>query len=206
MLVGLNKFLVHFGGAALACAQLAYWGLKLTTPPAAAAPAPARAMAIRDPDPALLARAFGQIERVALPIAANIQLAGVYAAGPNSSAVFVIGDAPARPVWLGQEVTPGTKLVAVDSQSATLDTGGVRQQMRVPAAPLAGSGGALPGPGFQRRGNVLTAPTVEGPPTVARAAGPHVFGGRAQPGAPLRGELPPGHRGTEMPAGPPAVQ
>jgi general secretion pathway protein C len=210
MLVGLNKFLIHFVGAALACAQLAYWGLTLTTPPSAAAPAPARSMAIRDPDPALLARAFGQIERVAGPVAANIQLAGVYDAGRDSSAVFVVGDAPARAVWLGQEVTAGTKLVAVDSQSATLDTGGVRQQLRVPAAPVAGSlvagsAAAAPAAGFQRHGNVLTAPTVEAPPTV-RAGSPRAFGGRTQPGMPQRGDLPPGHRGAEMPAGTPPVQ
>jgi general secretion pathway protein C len=207
MLAGLNKFLIHFIGAAVACAQLAYWGIVLTTPPAAAAPAPARSLSVRDPDPALLARAFGQIERAAAPVAGNIQLAGVYAAGRNSSAVFVVGDAPARAVWLGQEVAPGSRLVAVDSQSATLDSGGVRQQLRVPAAPLAGFGGSPPGAGFQRHGNVLTAPTLDVAATTVHAPGPHPAGGRAQPGAfqpggvPPRGELPPGRR--EMPASPP---
>src|ERR1700756_574742 len=132
MLPGLNKFLLHFVGAAVACAQLTYWAIRLMTPPPAAAPAPARALKVHDPDPVLLARAFGQIERAATPVAGNIQLAGVYADadGRNSSAVFLVGDAPARAVWVGEEVAPGSKLVAVDSQSATLDSGGVRHQLR----------------------------------------------------------------------------
>jgi len=200
---GLNKFLIHFVGGAVACAQLTYWAIRLMTPPPAAAPAPARALTVRDPDTVLLARAFGQVEQVAAPVAGNIQLAGVYAAGSDSSAVFVVGDAPARAVWLGQEVAPGSKLVAVDSQSATLDSGGVRHQLRVPAAPVAGVSGAPPNAGFERRGNVLTAPSMEVPAAGAHPAGPHPAGGRAQVGAlPPRGEPMPGRR--DLPGAPPA--
>ena len=108
MLSNLGRLLIHFAGGALACAQLAYWTIRLMTPPPAPAPAPVRAVAPRDPDAVLLARAFGQVERVAPAAFANIQVAGVFAAGRDSAAVFVVGDRPARAVRLGQEVAPGS--------------------------------------------------------------------------------------------------
>ena len=80
MLSNLGRLLIHFVGGALACAYLAYWGIRLTTPPPAPAPAPVRAAAAHDPDPVLLARAFGQVERVVPAAFANIQVAGVFAA------------------------------------------------------------------------------------------------------------------------------
>src|SRR6266850_467102 len=52
-----TSILIHFVGAALSCAQLAYWSIRLMTPPPAAAPVPARAVPVRDPDPVLAARA-----------------------------------------------------------------------------------------------------------------------------------------------------
>jgi general secretion pathway protein C len=177
-----SLLLIHFVGAALACAQLAYWSIRLTTPPAAPAPAPARTASLRDPDPVLLARAFGQVEHVAIASGGNIQVAGVFSAGRDSAAVFVVDDRPARAVRLGQEVAPGATLVAVDPQGVTLDSGGVLRQLRVPVAPLAGFGGGGRSTGFERRGNVLTAPTVDAPPTTA-ATRPAL--GRS------RGEVPP---------------
>ena len=132
MLANLNSFLIHFAGAALACAQLAYWSIRLMTPPSLPAPAPARAVAVRDPDPVLLARAFGQVDGVAAQAVGNIQLAGVFAAGPDSAAVFTVGDRPARAVRLGQEVAPGSKLVDVDPHGVTLESGGIRRQLRAP--------------------------------------------------------------------------
>src|SRR5258708_5517253 len=101
MFANLNRLLIHIVGAALACALLAYWSIRLTTPPPVSAPAPLRAAITRDPDPVLLARAFGQIEHAG-PALSNIQLAGVFAAGPDSAAVFVVGDLPARAVRLGR--------------------------------------------------------------------------------------------------------
>jgi general secretion pathway protein C len=176
MLSNLTRLLIHFVGGGLACAQLAYWTIRLMTPPPAPAPAPVRVAVPHEPDAMLLARAFGQVERVAPAALANIQVTGVFAAGRDSAAVFVVGDRPARAVRLGQEVAPGSTLVEVDPLSVTLDSGGVRRQLRVPNVPVASSGGPLAeaGAGFERRGNVLTAPsleTVAAPPprsTVAR--------------------------------------
>lgn len=158
MWANFNNGLIHFLGAALACAQLAYWSIRLFTPPPAAAPPPAHVAPMRDPDPVLVAREFGDIEHtVATP--GNIQLAGVFSAGPDSAAVFVIGDQPARAVRLGQPVAPGSKLVGVNPLGATLESDGVRRELRVPAVPIAQpaiGGGAA----FSRQGEVLTAPSA----------------------------------------------
>ena len=170
MLSNLGRLLIHFVGGALACAHLGYWGIRLTTPPPAPAPAPVRAVAAHDPDPVLLARAFGQVERVVPAAIANIQVAGVFAAGPDSAAVFVVDDKPAKAVRLGQEVAPGSTLVEVDRQSVTLDSGGVRRQLRVPNLPVASSSGQLAGAGFERRGNVLTAPSLDVAPVSTPAS------------------------------------
>jgi general secretion pathway protein C len=172
MLSNLGRLLIHFVGGALVCAQLAYWAIRLMTPPPAPAPASVRAVAARDPDAALLARAFGQVERVVPAAIANIQVAGVFAAGPDSAAVFVVDDKPARAVRLGQEVAPGSTLVEVQPQSVTLDSGGVRRQLRVPDLPIATSNGPLAGAGFERRGNVLTAPSLDIPPSTAATRQP----------------------------------
>ncbi|HEX4599533.1 MAG TPA: type II secretion system protein N [Burkholderiaceae bacterium] len=149
MLSNLGQLLVHFVGGALACAQLAYWAIRLVTPPPAPAPAPAQAVAVHDPDPVLIARAFGQVELAAPGAFANIQLAGVYAAGRDSAAVFMVGDRPAKAVRIGEEVAPGSKLVEVDPQSVTLESGGIRRQLRVPNAPAVASNGP---PGSQAAG------------------------------------------------------
>ena len=200
----MNFLLIHFLGAALACAQLAYWSIRLTTPPAAPAPAPSRSVSIRDPDPVLLARAFGQIGRVVVAGGGNIQVAGVFAAGLDSAAVFVVDDRPARAVRLGQEVAPGSTLVDVDPQGVTLDSGGVRRQLRVPGVPLAGFDGGARSAGFERRGNVLTAPSVDTPPA-ATAGGRPALGRSAVGALTPRGEPaapPPGGRGNVIGAPP----
>jgi general secretion pathway protein C len=206
MLANLSRLLIHMLGAALACALLAYWSIRLMTPPAAPAPAPARGVTVRDPDPVLLARAFGQVERAATASIGNIQVAGVFSAGRDSAAVFVVGDRPARAVRLGQEVAPGSTLVEVDPTSVTLDSGGVRRQLRVPSLPVAGlaAPGAVRGASFVRRGNELTAPMMEATP-----AG-HAAGGRS-PAAALaprlepRPEPPPGPAGRREMIGTPTV-
>ena len=169
MLSNLGRLLIHFIGGALVCAQLAHWAIRLMTPPPAPAPALVRAVAARDPDPVLLARAFGQIERAVPAVMANIQVAGVFAAGPDSAAVFVVDDKPAKAVRLGQEVAPGSTLVEVEPQSVTLDSGGVRRQLRVPNLPVASASGSPMEAGFERRGNVLTAPSLDVAPVAAPA-------------------------------------
>jgi len=181
-----STLLVHFVGAALACAQLAYWSIRVTTAPPTPAPPQARVLAARQPDPVQLARAFGLVE-AANVVSGNIQVAGVFAAGADSAAVMQVDDRPARAVLLGQEVAPGSTLVEIDQQGVTLESGGVRRQLRVPQVPLASfpaSAGAAP---FTRRGNVLSAPTVEGAAATVRPA-PRP----AQLAMPNRGEPMPG--------------
>jgi general secretion pathway protein C len=197
-----SSILIHFAGAAVACALLAYWSIRLMTPPATPAPAPARGATLRDPDPVLLARAFGQVDRVAIAAGSNIQVAGVFVAGRDSAAVFVVDDRPARAVLLGQDVAPGSTLVDVSPQNVTLESGGVRRQLRVPNPPLASmSGSGSAGAGFERRGNVLTAPSVEvsGTPRSTQARLP---GGVP----PRRPESPPGSVGRDAVIGTPAPQ
>jgi general secretion pathway protein C len=202
MLANFNSLLIHFLGAAVACAQLAYWSIRLMTPPPRPAPAPARAVTVRDPDPVLLARAFGQIERPGVAVIGNIQVAGVFAAGRDSAAVFVVDDRPARAVLLGQEVAPGSTLVEVNPQSVTLESGGVRRELRVPNPPLASltGSGSPTGAGFERRGNVLTAPSVESTNT------PHATPARPPGAAPFRNEPPPGPVGRGATTGAPTAQ
>jgi general secretion pathway protein C len=204
----LGRLLIHFAGAALACAQLAYWAIRLVTPPPVPAPAPAQAVAVHDPDPVLIAREFGQVELDAPAAIANIQLAGVYAAGRDSAAVFIVGDRPARAVRIGDEVAPGSKLVEVDPESVTLESGGVRRQLRVPNPPAIASSGSRAA-GFEQHGNVLTAPMVDAPPTTRPLAGRS--GLPMPPRLETRAESAPGMPGMPMPgrhdaAGMPTVQ
>jgi hypothetical protein len=172
MRLDLGRLLVHFVGAVLACAPLAFWTLRLTTPPPAPAPDRVQPVTTHDPDPVLLARAFGQVEVVASPALANILVAGVYAGGSESAAVFVVGDRPPVAVRLGQEVTPGSMLVEVDAQGVTLESGGVRRQLRLPNLPVAtpGSGASVTHAGLHRRRNPMASPSV-GPVPAPYSAG-----------------------------------
>jgi general secretion pathway protein C len=206
MLSNIGRLLVHFVGAGLACAQLAYWAIRLLTPPPAPAPAPVQAVAVHDPDPVLVARAFGQVELAAPAAIANIQLAGVYAAGRDSAAVFIVGDRPAKAVRLGQEVAPGSTLVEVTPDGVTLEAGGVRRQLRVPNPPVVASNGATRGAGFEQHGNVLTAPTIDTPPTTRAAVMTRGPGMPMPPRLESRVEPPPGVVGRHDPSGLPSVQ
>ena len=192
MLSNLSLLLVHFVGAALACAQLAYWSVRLTTAPALPAPATAKVTLVRDPDPVLAARAFGLIEQVAVS-ASNVQVAGVFSAGKDSAAVISVDDRPPRAILLGQEVSPGSTLVGVDAKGVTLESGGVRRQLRVPEAPsadLAASAQSAPS-AAQRIGNVLTAPSVAGGNDVRSVRAPGQRPAFSPPGAPLSPPRPP---------------
>ena len=187
MFANFSTLLVHFVGAALACAQLAYWSIRVMTAPPMTAPAPAKSVSVTQPDPSLVARAFGLIESASVG-GGNIQVAGVFAAGRDSAAVMIVNDRPARAVLLGQDVAPGSRLVDVGPQGVTLESDGVRRQLRVPGAPMANMSAPAPGAAFERRGNVLSAPSLDAAATAARAA-PARGSMAALPG---RAEPPPG--------------
>ena len=150
---------VHLVFFALVMAIAAYWGVRIFTPAPTAAPPPLPPPPLRDPDPVAAARMFGKVERVQA-VTSNIQAVGAFSAGKDSSAVLSIDGRPARVFLLGQEVGPGTKLVGVTSEAVVLDTGGGRQEIRLPARAVAAFGGAPPPPNFTRDGNTLSAPTV----------------------------------------------
>ena len=146
-----------------------YWGIRIITPSPVAAPPPLPPPPLRDPDPMAAARMFGKVD-VVQSVASNIQALGVFAAGKDSSAVLVVDGKPARAFVVGQEVAPGMKLVSVTSEIAVLETSGGRQEVRMPAQPVAQLGGFPAAPNFFREGNTLTAPSSEGAPNIPRPA------------------------------------
>jgi general secretion pathway protein C len=167
---------VHLVFFALVMAIAAYWGVRIFTPAATAAPPPIAPPPLRDPDPVAVARMFGKVERVQAATS-NIQAIGAYSAGKGSSAVLSVDGRPARVFLLGQEVAPGLKLAEVGSEAVVLESGGARQEIRLPPRAMAAFGGAPPPPNFTLQGNMLTAPSAGAPP-----------GGRPAGGAP--GQLP----------------
>jgi hypothetical protein len=146
-----------------------YWGIRMFTPSPMAAPPPLPPPPLRDPDPMAAARMFGKVD-VVQSVASNVQAVGIFAAGKDSSAVLVVDGKPARVFLVGQEVAPGMKLVSVTSEIAVLETTGGRQEVRMPAQPVAQLGGFPAAPNFFREGNTLTAPSSEGAPNVPRAS------------------------------------
>lgn len=150
----------------------AYWGIRIFTPAPLAAPPPLPPPPLRDPDPMAAARMFGKVD-VVQSMASNVQALGVFAAGKDSSAVLVVDGKPARVFLIGQEVAPGMKLVSVTSEIAVLESsGGGRQEVHLPARPIAQLGGLPAAPNFFREGNTLTAPSSDGAPNIPRAAPP----------------------------------
>lgn len=144
-----------------------YWGIRMFTPSPIAAPPPLPPPPLRDPDPMAAARMFGKVD-VVQSVASNVQAVGIFAAGKDSSAVLVVDGKPARVFLVGQEVAPGMKLVSVTSEIAVLETTGGRQEVRMPAQPVAQLGGFPAAPNFFRDGNTLTAPSSEGAPNIPR--------------------------------------
>ncbi len=207
---------------AIVCAIAAYWGVRILTPPPSAAPPPLAAPPPREPDPMLMARMMGLIQQPAqAAIAANIQVAGLFAAGSSSSAVLVVDGKPARAFVLGQEVAPGTRLVEVSAEGVVFETATGRQHLPAPARPAAamatgaparayvldrGSLSAVGGAGAGAAGTGAPARALPGfvPPPAAPArvqppvvpADAHVVG---QPAPPPSG-TPPAQPAQEAPA------
>jgi hypothetical protein len=159
---------VHLVFFAAVMAIAAYWGIRIVTPAPIAAPPPLPPPPLRDPDPMAAARMFGKVD-VVQSVASNVQALGIFSAGKDSSAILVVDGKPARVFLVGQEVVPGMKLVSVTSEIAVLESsGGGRQEVRMPARPIAQLGGLPAAPNFFRDGNTLTAPSSEGAPNIPR--------------------------------------
>lgn len=162
---------VHLVFFALVMAIAAYWGVRIFTPAPTAAPPPIAPPPLRDPDPVAAARMFGKVERVQTATS-NIQAIGAFSAGRDSSAVLSVDGRPARVFLLGQEVTPGLKLAEVGPEIVVLESGGVRQELRLPLRAMAALGGAPPPPNFTIQGNTLSAPSAGAPPGGRPVGGP----------------------------------
>ena len=158
---------VHLLFFVAALAIAGYWGIRIFTPSPLAAPPPLPPPPLRDPDSQAAARMFGKVD-VVTSVASNIQAVGIFSAGKDSSAILVVDGKPARVFLVGQEVAPGMKLVSVTSEIAVLETAGGRQEVRMPAQPVAQLGGFPAAPNFFREGNTLTAPSSDGAPNIPR--------------------------------------
>ncbi|MFN3566165.1 MAG: type II secretion system protein N [Burkholderiaceae bacterium] len=194
----LAAVLVHVVMLAVVCVIAAYWAIRIVTPQPAAAPPPLAAPPPRDPDPVLAARMFGLVQVAPTTVLANVQVAGVFAAGADSSAVLVVDGKPARAYLLGQELAPGTRLVEVRADGVTLEGAGGRQDLKVPARQVASFSGTPPPPAYRLSGNTLSAPNQFGAP-VAPTAAPQM----PPQGAPAAVAEPPGM--PRPPGGGPAV-
>lgn len=187
MLKKLPAVLLHLLMLAIVCAIATYWVLKIVTPPPSAPPPPVAAVVPREADPVLAARMFGLIQTAPV-VASNVQLLGLFAAGPDSSAVLSVDGKPARVVLLGQSTAEGAKLVEVRPDGVTLETNGVRQELKLPLrTPIAMGGPPPPPAGFTREGNTLSAPGQANPVVPpGRPTGAFQAPGIPRPGAPFR--------------------
>lgn len=159
----LNKFaavLLHMTMLALVCAIGAYWVIRIMTPPPATMPPLQPAAALREADPVLAARMFGLVQSAPVPLAMDIQALGAFAAGRDSAAVLAVDGKPARVYLVHQEVAPGAMLVEVRKDAVTIEQGGVRRDVALPAQEMLSLGGSPSPPGYAREGNTLTAPSV----------------------------------------------
>jgi general secretion pathway protein C len=176
MLKKLASLLVHVLMLAVVCGIAAYWGVRILTPQPTAAPPPLAAPAPREPDPMLAARMFGLVQQANVRVVSNIQVAGIFAAGKDSSAVLTIDGKPARVYVLGQDVTPGTRLVEVNPESVVVESDGGRQELRAPARPAASLATGAPARAYVLDGGTVSAPAS------AQTPGQE-SGARAVPGA-----------------------
>lgn len=175
MLNKLGKVLMHVVMLAIVSVIAAYWVIKILTPQPTAAPPPLAATPPREPDPTMAARMFGLIQAPQVATVSNIQVVGVFAAGKSGSAVLALDGKPPRAYVIGQEVSPGTRLVEVQPEVVVLAaSGGARQELRLPprAAVASVGGGAPPQPAYTMQGNVLTAPPSTGAPATRSMTAP----------------------------------
>jgi general secretion pathway protein C len=158
MLKKLISALVHVVMLAVVCAIAAFWGVRILTPQPTAAPPPMAVPPPREPDPMLAARMFGLVQQQAQArVAANIQVAGLFAAGKDSSAVLTVDGKPARVFVLGQDVAPGTRLLEVKADGVVLESSGGRQELQAPLRPAANLATGAPARAYVLDGGSLSA-------------------------------------------------
>jgi general secretion pathway protein C len=155
------------------CAIVAGWALQLLAPRAPIAPAGAVAQAQPPTDLGAAAQLFGGAPRPADTVAAgpaNIQVAGVLAAGPRGVALLAIDGRPAKPFAVGEAVLEGTTVRAVSGDAVELERAG--RPLRL-AAPARGSLEVLTsGPQRGSAPGVASAPPPGVPPLPPRPLPP----------------------------------
>lgn len=195
--------LIHVAMLALVCAIAAYWGVRIFTPQPTAAPPPLAAPPPREPDPVQAARMFGLIEHAAARVVSNIQVAGLFAAGKDSSAVLVVDGKPPRAYVIGQDVVPGTRLIEVNPDMAVLEAAGGRQELRAPPRPSPVMSAGAPARAYVLEGNNLSAPASANAP--GAAAPVYTPPPTIAPPPPAMPATPPGVPLRQAPGGAPGV-
>lgn len=118
------------------CAIVAYWGLQLTAPAPAVAPADLRSEVRPAGDSRSLGGLFGTPNQAsALPMSAapgNIQVVGITAGDPRASAILSVDGAPGRFFALGATVTDGVRLLEIRPGSVIIERGGARSELPAP--------------------------------------------------------------------------
>ena len=113
---------------ALAFGSAAFWGLRLSSPPAGAPYRPAAAPVAAEPDTTALSGVLGARPGVAVaaaaPAAGRFTLLGVLAGSSHAGAALIAVDGqPAKPYRVGSVVAPGYVLQSVAPRRAVLGGG-----------------------------------------------------------------------------------
>ena len=123
----------------LLCAIAGYWAIQLLAPRSPIAPVEVQA----DPRANLDLRSAGQLFGIAKGTASvettaavsNIQVVGLASAAARSSAILSVDGKPARAFAVGDDVTGGVKLVAVNADTVIIDRNGARVELPAPQRP-----------------------------------------------------------------------
>jgi general secretion pathway protein C len=175
---------------ALLCAVAAYWVLQLVAHRAPVAPAGAVARTQAPVDLAQASRLFGGAPAATTGgQAGDIRVTGVLAAGRQGIALLSINGAPAKAFAVGQEVTAGVRLEAVEPDVVRLAQGASVRELEAPArgslsvlssGPVRSSTNAPPVPVTPG----AASPQLPALPAFGAAAGPQ-DGGAPPPGSPV---------------------
>jgi general secretion pathway protein C len=155
---------------ALLCAIVAWWALQLLAHQAPVAPAGAVARSQAPVDLAQAGRLFGGTAPAAdaVPGRSDIRVTGVVAAGDSGVALLSVDGRPAKAFAVGQQVTEGIRVVAVEPTTVRVSSGGSIRELEAPAR---GSVAVLTsGPARGAPAAPAPLPGVPGTPSAAPAA------------------------------------
>jgi general secretion pathway protein C len=183
---------------ALLCAIVAWWALQLLAHQAPVAPAGAVARSQAPVDLAQAGRLFGGTAPAAdaVPGRSDIRVTGVVAAGDSGVALLSVDGRPAKAFAVGQQVTEGIRLVAVEPTTVRVSSGGSIRELEAPAR---GSVAVLTS-GPARGAPAAPVPLPAAPGTPNAVPTPGGAAARAAPSGPASPSFPPAMPGTVTPA------